>query len=265
MAYTRRPFNPLSPYVNQVVVEFNQANDNFDTLAKAFQNDDPTTFIVKRALQSDTASFAQNADTVDGYHVSTTPAPHVIVPLDANGVLDLSATYVRSNVYTFRRVDLTNATSDYMLQVGEEAYISFSNTTSVPLRIATHNGTYYEFHLVCTNVSGEAASRIFMYPNNTTYSNAFVYAEMYRNSGGHYSSYVTFSAFMIGWGQSHTQCTIVNWTTFKSVIGMFNFYGGPAIQTFATNWRDTTTIWNSLGTIVFPQTSSGYIIVRRLV
>jgi hypothetical protein len=50
------------------------------------------------------------------------------------GILDLSAAYVKSNVYTFRRVNLTGATSDYELQVGEEAIINFTNTTSVPLQ-----------------------------------------------------------------------------------------------------------------------------------
>jgi hypothetical protein len=46
-----------------------------------------------------------NADKVDGFDVSRTPAPNTIVPLDENGVLNLSETYVKSNVYTFRRVD----------------------------------------------------------------------------------------------------------------------------------------------------------------
>jgi hypothetical protein len=40
-----------------------------------------------------------------------------------------------------------------MLQVGEEAIINFTNATSVPLRIATQSGTYYEmdvfiFHVI---------------------------------------------------------------------------------------------------------------------
>jgi hypothetical protein len=124
MAYIKRPFNPLTPAPNQVINELNQANENFDILANAFQGGDPATGIVLNAVNSQNAQNAQNSDTVDGFHASLTPAPNVIVPLDASGVLDLSATYVKSNVYTFRRIDLTNATSDYMLQVGEEAIIS---------------------------------------------------------------------------------------------------------------------------------------------
>lgn len=42
-------------------------------------------------------------------------------------------------------------------------------------------------------------------------------------------------------------------------------YSYPDLNIFSTDWRDTTTPWTSLGTIVFPQPSSGYIIVRRLV
>jgi hypothetical protein len=143
------------------------------------------------------ASFA---DTVDGFHASLTPAPNVIVPLNADGILDLSATYVKSNVYTFRRVDLTNATSDYMLQVGEEAIINFTNATSVPLRIATQSGTYYECCLVCSNTGGTSggSGEVFLNPNNTTYSNAFVYADLSRNSSSSGSGYFTYSSFRCG-------------------------------------------------------------------
>jgi hypothetical protein len=194
----------------------------------------------------------------------------VIVPLDASGVLDLSATYVKSNVYTFRRVDLTNATSDYMLQVGEEAYISFSNATSVPLRIATQSGTYYECHLICSNaytISG-TSNPIFLNPNNTTYTNAFVYAAVYRNSSGLYGNYITYSAFRCGFIFSNSTFFITNFTQYKNVRGFYDIYGTsedtPTIEVFSIDWRDATTAWTSLGTITFPQATSGYILVRRL-
>jgi len=211
-----------------------------------------------------------NADKVDGFHASLTPAPNVIVPLNANGILDLSATYVKSDVYTFRRVDLTNATSDYELQVGEEAYISFSNATSVPLRIATQSGTYYECHLICSNAYDESANfdPIFLNPNNTQYTNAFVYATIYRNSidlGHHYSTY---SAFRCGWLFSNCTFFITNFTQYKNVKGVYDVYGSsidtPTIVVFSTDWKDSTTVWTSLGTITFPQPTSGYILVRRL-
>jgi hypothetical protein len=215
--------------------------------------------------------WMQDADKVDGFHASLTPAPNVIVPLDSNGILNLSATYVKSNVYTFRRVDLTNATSDYMLQVGEEAIINFTNATSVPLRIATQSGTYYECHLVCSNTGGTSGANsgpIFLNPNNTTYSNAFVYAMLHRRQAIADSTYVTYSSFRCGYTFSNSTFYLTNFVQYKNLKGFSDFWGSsehfPLIEIFSTDWRDTTTPWTSLGTITFPQATSGYILVRRL-
>jgi hypothetical protein len=259
MPYTRRPFQPETPYVNQVSIELNKANDNFDILAQAFVSDNPETFKVK------------NADKLDDYNASLTPAPNVIVPLNAEGILDLSATYVKSNVYTFRRVNLTGATSDYELQVGEEAYIEFSNATTVLLRIATSSGTLYEVDLVSSNTGGTSGANdwpVFLNPNNTIYSNAFMYSQIYVRSEGLGYNYINYSGFRIGHAFSQVRCVIMNFTQIKSIIGHYNSWGVttsyPWLFTFVTNWRDTTTPWTSLGTIVFPQPTSGYILIRRL-
>jgi len=210
------------------------------------------------------------ADTVDGFHASQTPAPNVIVPLNASGILDLSATYVKSSVYSFRRVDLTNATSDYLLQVGEEAYISFSNATSVPLRIATQSGTYYEMDIVVSNnvgTSGGSGNPISLNPNNTTYSNAFSYVEIIRSTATSGSNSFTYSAFRLGWAYGDVRVYLINFTTHKSVKGIDMQTGtseAPVVHLYATQWNDTTIAWTSLGTITFPQSTSGYILVRRL-
>jgi len=193
------------------------------------------------------------------------------VPLNGVGVLDLSATYVKSSVYTFRRVDLTGATSDYNLQVGEEAYISFSNATSVPLRIATQSGTYYEMDLISfvTLKTGTGAA-IFLNPNNTTYSNAFTFMNVYINDGN--SNVVgnknTYNAFRITWSGAHARVYIHNVTVAKSVKSLAHMWDsssyGCAIAIELTYWNDTSTAWTSLGTVTFPQSYSGYILVRRL-
>jgi hypothetical protein len=231
------------------------------------------TNILEQIKTVDGSSSGLDADTVDGFDTSQTPAPNVIVPLDANGALDLSVTYVRSNVYTFRRVDLTNTTSDYMLQVGEEAYISFSNTTSVPLRIATQSGTYYECHLVCSNpggTSGGVNADVYLNPNNTTYSGSFGYSEVFQIAsrlGGSYAT--TLSAFRCGRAVASSVFYITNFTQYKNVKGIYDIYRisntYPSVTTFSADWRDTTTPWNSIGTITFPQLTSGYVLVRRLV
>ena len=75
MSYIRNPFNPTSPYANQVVIELNRANTNFDILAQAFVGDNPSTKKVK------------DADKVDGYHASPSPAPYTIPVAGADGKL----------------------------------------------------------------------------------------------------------------------------------------------------------------------------------
>ncbi len=86
MSYVRRPFNPLLPTSNQVVNELNQANENFDILANAFQGGDPATGVVLNAVNS---QYSQDADKVDGFHASLTPAPYVIPVADSAGKLSV--------------------------------------------------------------------------------------------------------------------------------------------------------------------------------
>lgn len=160
---------------------------------------------------------------------------------------------------------------EYFLQVGEVAKVSFSDTTTVPLRIATQSDTAYMMWFIPSNVggtSGATAAPIYLNPNNTTYSNAFVYAEVFRNSSGLNSNYVTYSSFRIGWAFIFGIYIIRNLTVYKSVIGIYDVYGVsvcyPTTTVFSTDWRNTTTPWSSLGTVVFPQNSSGYILVQRI-
>jgi hypothetical protein len=214
-----------------------------------------------------------NADTVNGFHASQTPAPNVIVPLNSSGVLDLSATYIKSNVYTFRRVDLSNATSDYLLQVGEEAIINFTNATSIPLHIATQSGTYYEMDVVLSNpagTSGASNNYISLTPNNTTYSSAFYHAGAYAYYSGNSSVVLlqsNISYFKLGNGAVSARSYITNFTTNKHINTLYSNTGlstSPMASIETCYWNDTSTAWTSLGTITFSQTSSGYILVRRL-
>jgi hypothetical protein len=255
MPYVRRPFNPLMPTPNQVVNELNQANENFEILANAFQGGDPTTGVVLNAINS------RNADTVDGFHASLTPAPNVIVPLNASGVLDLSGTYIKSNVYTFRRVDLTGATSDYLLQVGEEAIIRFTNATSVSLRIALVNDAVYEFF--CPSIPQGSL----LYPNNTAFSSQFISFRLYV--------YWTGSSYAVGYDGNTAsgfyffaeinRVLIINDLTAKRILASYGDVPGRHIGISGSFWNNTTTPWTSLGTISFSWPLSGFILVRRLV
>jgi len=171
----------------------------------------------------------------------------------------------------FKRIDLTNATEDYFLKVGEEAYISFSNVTQVSLHIATQDGTYYEMHIIAGNVggtNGATPAYIFLYPNNRTYSNAFYSALMWRSESSHNSSYVSESGFILASYYSNVLAWITNRTQYKNTRSFLDLYGYsgtyPNVRFVSSDWRDTTTEWTSLGTVVFPQSTSGEILVRRL-
>jgi len=167
-------------------------------------------------------------------------------------------------------VNLTGATADYELQVGQIAYISFTNVTNVPLHIATPNNSYYELHVIPSNTGGTSGgtdNNVYLYPNNTTYSGAFYSAEFWRDTSAMSSSYPQNSAFVIGRAFSAITAWITNRTQYKNVRALLDYYGisntWPAMRAISSDWRDTTTEWTSLGTIVFPQSTSGEILVFR--
>lgn len=159
---------------------------------------------------------------------------------------------------------------DYPLQVGEVAKISFSNVTSQPLRIAIPNDSEYNMWIMPNvgSTSGGTSNTVSLYPNNTTYANAFGFACYFLNSSGNGTDYVTYSAFRLGWRWGHGFCVIRAKLEVKSILGIFDVYGGgvgyPDLQVFCTDWRNNTTAWTSLGTIVWPQTTSGYVLVQRI-
>ena len=121
MPYNTTPFNYYGTSPTQIKDDLDKANQNFEILGQAFYNNDPSSQPILRA--SYIGSTAPSNPVAGMTWLDTSSNPPVlevydgsnwqsIVPFDANGVLDLSATYVKSNVYTFRRVDLTNATSE---------------------------------------------------------------------------------------------------------------------------------------------------------
>jgi len=84
---------------------------------------------------------------------------------------------------TCGRVDLTYATSDYMLQPCEEAVIRFTNQQYVPLRIAIpetpspNQPVVYEIEVGIYNASGFNMD-IHLCPNNSAYLSQFISANM---------------------------------------------------------------------------------------
>ncbi|MBX0311340.1 MAG: hypothetical protein JHC31_06115, partial [Sulfurihydrogenibium sp.] len=216
---------------------------------------------VVNATNSTNANYSSNSDKVDGFHANQTPSPNVIVPLNSSGVLDLSSTYVKSNVYSFRRIDLSNVSSDYTLQVGEEAYISFNNSSSVALHIATQNGAIYEILLP------DSAQPTYLYPNNTSYSNQFTNTRLYTYSNNSSQTVGTDGDTTSGFKfySGINRIIVFNNTGNKRVIARYGDCGGKHIGISSSYWNDTSTNWVSLGTFSFNWSFSGFVLVRRLV
>jgi len=232
LSYTTTPFHPTISYTGQVQAELGLANNNFTTLAQAFINNDPTSL---------TVVYSINSLTVGGYTVSATPTPNTLLPLNANAQFPASVIPPGiGNAYA-NPVNLNSATADYLLQVGQVAYISFSGATSVPLHIATTNGTYYELHLVCSNSSG-INSYISLNPNNTSYNNAFSYMQYYVGSAAG-NNVEIHSAFEIGAGNVNSTVYISNVTTLKIVrsLELDVESGSYYLRVSANLWNDTTT------------------------
>ncbi len=272
MAYTRRPLNPLIPFVNQVVVESDKVNVNFDILANAFQGGDPATGIVLNAVNSQysenavNSQYSQDADKVDGFHASLTPAPNTIPVALSTGKLDLG--WLPDGIVN-RRVDLTDATSDYELQVGEEAIISFTDATSVPLRITTGSNRLYEIFLQFSVNFNTNTTFTFLNPNNTTYASSFSHASVYWSSGGS-SGWVVYTtidnAFRLFSQIPHSY--IILDTTRRILRGFLSHEFGTTAVSYGvvvSKWHSALASWTSLGTFIFPASMSGYILVRRLV
>jgi len=170
-------------------------------------------------------------------------------------------TYVKSNVDTFRRVDLTGATSDYELQVGEEAYIEFFTANSKPLRIAIPNDTtLYEIYVI---LFGSIDSYIKLLPNNTTYTNEFSYVLLVQTQSNTFYEAASRDFFVLSRRTTVIKSIINVRTKTISSIG-----AGRSGYNYATlgiaYWNGDAWTWTSLGTIAFDTNGSGYVLVRRL-
>jgi hypothetical protein len=186
---------------------------------------------------------------------------------------DPTTRVLKSDIYTFRRVNLTEATSDYELQVGEEAYYVWDTTrgTFLPLRIRV-SGALYEMIIITPN---RAYGRIdiFLLPNNLTYSSAFRRTVILP----HNDSYVfnwkdnpnSIVYEQVGAGGmliSLLQTTTTSKGELHHIVAhSFSFSYAYHLQ-IAHRWNDTTTVWSSLGTLVIENPNGVvYVLVRRLI
>lgn len=167
-------------------------------------------------------------------------------------------------------IDLSSATEDYLLQVGETAVINFTSATSIPLRIRTSEGIY-ELELITTNTNASTSSNFLLYPNNNTgLSNITARRIEYAMGGTGVSQLQTSSAagFIIG-------SYITNVASFKIITHTANKTAfGNNVTSYSSQrdysydcknvWSDTTTAWTSLGTLTSGNAHTGKVIIRRI-
>jgi len=313
LSYTMTPFHPTTIYPDQVTIELNTANQNFTTLANAFVNNDPTTLTVKNSasvggygvspnpvpntiipldengqfpisvipiVNSTSTNSPINAVTVDGYGVSPNPTPNMLLPLNENGQFPSSVfpSGIGGNAYA-NAINLTYASSDYMLQPGQVAYISFNNQSLIPMHIAVPepsspaNPVIYDITIsVATGASSNGA--FWLYPNNTSYNN-ISYSALEMSSASSVSLWTGPNSYLgldLQYGQSDTppvtMKALVSYWGYsypKQIVGFGADVGGLAVA--GSIWNDTSTMWTSLGSFqifYLGGNATGMIIVRRL-
>jgi hypothetical protein len=169
MAYTPAPFNPSTPYQNQVATELNLANQNFTILSQAFLNNDPASKPILRASHIgstapsnpvagttwlDTSTNpptlkvydgsnwqsnvinANNSNTVNNFSASQTPSANTIPVSDNTGkIADGWLNFVANDPKVKTALNASGDAPIYTCR----AWVNFNGTTSPPTIKASGN------------------------------------------------------------------------------------------------------------------------------
>jgi hypothetical protein len=171
-------------------------------------------------------------------------------------------------------INLTGATTDLLLKVGQTAYINYTTATSVPLHIQTEEGLY-ELKLIGDTTRTQVGNTpSVLLPNNTTTTGA-TDIKMAQSGKGMDGTNA------VGWDNSWAIniITMADGVVAKVSAEISTFtkaktYQSRVISRWDANfqlrqqdayWNDTTTVWSSLGTITFPFTQSGKIVIKRII
>ena len=152
--------------------------------------------------------------------------------------------------------DNTGASSDYALAVGETAYLTFSAVTSVPLHIATVEGQYE----VIINATGSTStSDVTLSPNNATTGS------IYEIFNGTLTTNRT--TFLLSNGTLYQARLAVTTTNVCKSLIIESVYwnGSPTMASGSARiiW-DNAVPWTSLGKLTFPLSSTGKVMIRRI-
>lgn len=161
--------------------------------------------------------------------------------------------------------DWSSVSSDIALEIGETIELPFSSAASVPLYVATEDGTAYEMTMLLSAYVATTAAEL--RPNNTTYPNKF-YCEMLQASSSTPSAQQfntsSFGYTSAGWLKTG-RYTINNSLAQKEVVLMTRIgaLNAPATILVTMSWNDMTTAWISIGTMVWGAPQSGTMLLKR--
>ena len=167
-------------------------------------------------------------------------------------------------------INNTGASSDITLNVGQSAYVTFTSSTSFPLRVATATNQIYEINVVSTGTSaGNLATLI---PNNSSswaYNTFQVYSQSTPTAGTANYNFITTDTYLrlsVGGTLLFATAKIFTTTTNKAIIvqGRDTSASVGYGYTIESSTTDTTTVWSSLGTISSLTALTGTVWVRRL-
>lgn len=173
-------------------------------------------------------------------------------------------------------VDLTSATSDYTLAVGQTATLTYTSATSVPLHVATVEGIY-EVTLAGTSRPASANGDVILFPNNYTtgsdsnYYRAFSRTRLEWNGSNFLTTTNTYSGMPINYGVALVSQAVINTHLLCKSLEA-SFYGqllngdGNDFGFIGCKWNNATMQWVSLGTVAFTATAqSGKIVIKRII
>lgn len=169
-------------------------------------------------------------------------------------------------------VNLSNATSEYYLNIGETATITYTSATSVPLHVQTDEGVYEVSIVGDYDISNNGGGTVSLLPNNSSATINREVAGYYAGAvGSNFINATDVSGAGLGINDGrilNANMVISTITKNKSIdISMYVCQAGSARYKYdvVVTWKNTTTAWTSLGTFTFPFAQTGKIVVRRII
>jgi len=182
---------------------------------------------------------------------------------------------VSNLVSNYNTAVVWDGVNDRVLGIGQHTSDSFTSATSIPLHIACGDGQVYELTMDGTFTPAASGAHTILQSNNTTpATNSFnmTFSGIYGTSSTVDNSYgptLADGGFRLGQACPPyvLKATVYTSTLYKNCMSDMKGYEttyGARFYRIVSLHNDTTTLWNSLGTITMSSTWTGQIVCRRV-